>query len=131
MKKLSKDQIGEIANITDSLRTTKMELDSAIEVYNKQVLDACSELGIAVQAINHVIDTAIEFRDSIIQEIDDYAGERSEKWQGSDACGKLQQWKSEFEELELEYIDIEIPETLEPCDFDEEKLTNVRESVYT
>jgi len=59
----------------------------------------------AIAAYNETLGEAREFVEEITGAIDEYVGERSEKWQEGDKAQALESWKEEWEGLELEDIE--------------------------
>lgn len=87
MKKLSKDQRIHLFSHADSL---------------KECYDKYEE---AVDKLNESIQAARDFRDEVVQEMQDYFDERSEKWHETENGQSYEAWKSEWEGFELEEID--------------------------
>jgi hypothetical protein len=63
---------------------------------------------------NEVLSEGRSWRDNVVQEMQDYYDERSEKWQQSDKGQAHEAWKRQFDEEELEDVELEKPEPLEP-----------------
>lgn len=59
----------------------------------------------AIEALNDVIEEANEFRSDIVSQMDDYIGDRSEKWPESESGQTYTQWHDEWEQAELESVD--------------------------
>lgn len=129
MRKLSKVNSKTRDEIVTRFRELKTELEESISKYNEAVSEAFKEVAEAKDALNEAIKDGASFRDDIVSEMDEYVGDRSEKWQESDAAQEYESWKSEWEQCELEEIDIEEPTELDMPDFNEEELGDIRESV--
>jgi uncharacterized protein YukE len=112
VKKLSKTQQNELnAHVTD-LATKKQEIDDTWEKFEQ----AWRELATAIGEYNTSLAAVTEWRDGIVQEMSDYLGERSEKWQEGDAGQAYQAWMDEWEGLDLEEVDT--PDMPDAPDFD-------------
>jgi hypothetical protein len=129
LRKLSKANIKTRDDIVTCFRNLKGELEKAIGDYNETVADAFKSVEEAKDALNEAIKDGASLRDDIVAEMDEYVGERSEKWQESDAASEYEGWKSEWEGCELEEVEIEKPEDIDMPDFNEEALGDIRESV--
>jgi chromosome segregation ATPase len=102
MKKLSKN---------DLLR--REDLKTKLEEAWKEVTDAktnldnsVSSVNSAIQGYNEVVKEVSEWRDSITSQMEDYASERSEKWEDSDAGSSYSDWKTEWENLDTEEVEL-------------------------
>jgi len=99
MKGLNKDQKAQLETVRSELDMRFESLEQAIENYNS------------------VIREAKDLRDEIVAAVDDYTSERSEKWQESERAGEYESFKSQWEDLELE--EVEIPDGASPLMLDD------------
>jgi hypothetical protein len=106
MKKLSKDQLKQHADIADRLGTARDALEAALE----ECFAVTGVIGEAWVAYQEAIVEAASFRDDLVRAMDDYAGERSDKWTESDAGSAYEEWKSEWENLAIEEGDMDPPD---------------------
>lgn len=114
MKKLTKTQLNERDKLAKDLRDSTTELNAEIEKYNAALNAAKPDLEAAITKHNETLSAVRDWRDNIVSEMENYEGERSEKWSESDAASEFQDWKGEFENLEpIDDIEIELPEELE------------------
>ena len=60
----------------------------------------------AIDNYNSMIREVRELRDEIVTAVDDYVAERSEKWQESERAGEYADFKSFWEDMELEEVDV-------------------------
>ena len=88
MKRLSKAQNAERHNLTEEL----IALHTAVEQ--------------ALAELNEKIAEARDFRDSIVNSMEEYMLDRSDKWQDSDAGQNYSDWKDNWENAELEEIEL-------------------------
>lgn len=118
MKKLTKTQVTARDKHAEDIRNAIAELNGDIEIYNKAIEEAKSNLEPAITKLNECLEAARNWRDEVVAEMDDYAGNRSEKWSEGDAGQTFESWKQEFENLELEDVEIEFPEELDVVEDD-------------
>lgn len=62
----------------------------------------------AVAEYNAIITEAQDWRDGIVERLDTYESERSDKWWDSDAASLHEDWKASFADAEIEEIEVEI-----------------------
>lgn len=74
MKKLDKDQSKRKSELADNLRAAREAADKAVEAYG----DVLAEIA--------------DFAQEVHGAMEDYSGERSEKWQEGDAGQQYQSW---------------------------------------
>ncbi len=110
MKKFAKADTARIAELVQDLNDKASQVTSAIEAANAKV----SEANEAIDAYNAVLEEVSSFRDDMVGKMEDYVGERSEKWQESDAASSYQDWQSEWESIDLAEVthieDVTIPD---------------------
>jgi DNA repair exonuclease SbcCD ATPase subunit len=113
MKKLNKAQEADKGKLSSELFDAHTALEDAITKYNETIEAAKEAVETAVTDFNEKLGAARDFCEQIVSDMDNYESERSEKWQESDAASAFQDWKSEWESVELEDLDVEFPEALE------------------
>ena|SRR5215469_9890749 len=123
MKAITKQQQREIDAALDVLREAASELEAAIEAYN----EALEPLRERIEgALDHYNEKGSELRAvylDIHAEAQAYYDDRSERWQEGDAGEEYQEWLDKLENLEIEELDIDMPEPLdrpEIPDFDDD-----------
>jgi hypothetical protein len=110
MKRLNKTQQNELSAHIAMLADKKIEIEAAWERFEL----AHGELAEAIGEYNGALTNVIEWRDGIVNEMTDYQGERSDKWQEGDAGQQYQSWIDEWEGLELDEVEVpEIPDAPE------------------
>jgi hypothetical protein len=85
----------------DEVVAAEDEVNEALARYNEQL-----------NAYNETVVEVNEFKDGIVNALQEYFDEKSEKWQEGDAGQELEALKSEWEGIEIEEIDhleIEFP----------------------
>lgn len=111
MKRFSKDDDRTRAEIVDELNGAVADIDSEFE----KVEAAVQAFNQKVDAYNGVLQKARDWQSDVVQQIDDYMGEKSEKWLDGDAGQAYQSWRDDIENETLDDIDqMEVPEKPEP-----------------
>lgn len=111
MKKLSADQKKDKDGHAEAIREAWSKLDglwgeveAAVAAYNEGVAE-----------MNEKLSDAETWRDEIVQEMDDYMSERSEKWLDGDAGQNYESWKGEWENVSFESVsELEVNQPDEP-----------------
>jgi hypothetical protein len=113
MKRLSKEQLAARDELVKRLRDAAEKIEDEIDNVNA-----------IIEQYNHVLTDVETFRDEVVGEMETYYDERSEKWQETDAGSSYQDWKSQFEALDIDQLeqleldDLRLADDLE--DFPEE-----------
>lgn len=111
MKKLDKSTILQRDKLAVRFSDQYSVLEKSANAFNAALSAALDEhwgpLEEAVEAYNAVIADANAWKGEISEEIEDYIGGRSEKWQESDKAREYEQWKAEFQD---DFEQIEMPE---------------------
>lgn len=100
MRKLTKEQLETRDTLQQQLEAKHAEMEAAINAYNSVVEE---------------VDT---WRDAIVSAIESYVENRSEKWQEGEKAQAYDEWKSSFEDIDCDPI--EVPEALSLADCEEE-----------
>jgi chromosome segregation ATPase len=114
MKKLGVGQRKDWQKLISDARDAQSELEADIALYNTAIEEAKGNLEPAITKMNEALEAARQFRDSIVEQMDEYVSNRSDKWQEGDAASEYESWKQEWENLELEDFEFEFPEAQEP-----------------
>ncbi len=117
MKKHTKEQTAALEKISDALMASSTELADAIDALNDTMLEKIAVVNEKLEAYNAFLAEARELRDTILEAMTEYRDGRSEKWAEGDAGSQYASWIDVHENLELDDVEIEEPETLEPPDF--------------
>lgn len=112
MKRLGAGHSKEWQKLIEDVRNAQTELSSSIEAYNTALEAAKADVEPAVNKMNEALEAARQFRDSIVEQIESYVSDRSEKWAESDAASTIEDWKQEWENAEIEDVELELPEAL-------------------
>ena len=113
MNKLSKDQLADRDARLATLEETGKALLDAVDEYNKAIEDAFDKLDPLVKAYNVAVSDALEFAQEVATDIDDYIGDKSEKWQEGERGQAYIAWRDEWDGWSLESVDISAPDAWE------------------
>lgn len=117
MKRLSKQQQQTRSQLIEALRKAQSKLAKAVDDANA-IID--NEIAGAVDAYNEALGELSSFRDEIVGEMETYADERSDKWRESEAGSSYEEWKNEWEGLDMDELDqFEPLESPEPSHADD------------
>jgi uncharacterized protein YukE len=112
MKKLSKEQLKQHADLSTELHGAHEALDEAIEQYNKKVVEAFAAIHPFIEQFNSKVEEVNAFIEEIHAEQESYFDEKSERWQDGDAGSAYSDWMSMWE-LAVEEVELEEPSELE------------------
>ena len=112
MKTLLKTQLTERDALCTRLRDTYAALEAAIETYNAAVADQWQPVADALDAYNAVVADAQGWREDIAGTIQSEIEEHSDTWQEGDKGQAFAAWQAEWEQADLETIEMEAPEPL-------------------
>lgn len=101
MKGLTKEQRERLDAIVASLEDKFNKLTAAVDEYNDALSTMWGEVERAQRDYNEAVSDAIDFRDEIVGEVETYMGERSEKWQEGERAESYENFKSEWEGVDL------------------------------
>ena len=101
MKRLTKERKERLAGFVTGLQAVNMDIDEAYEELERAHEKFCETL----DRFNEGLAEAVEFRDEIVGEMNDYADDKSEKWQDGDAGQSYREWINEWENCELSEVD--------------------------
>ena len=113
MKKLSKPELKQRDEFADALEAALNKVCDLVDDYNARVKQMWQPLEVALSEYNGIVDDAQNFRDGIVEQMQNYIDERSEHWQESDTGIAYVEWKDSWEALSVEPLEIEQPEEIE------------------
>lgn len=112
MKKLSKAQQEEKAKLLGELEDAFGDVENAISDLNEKVKEMWGDVEDRVSDYNAVVEKANEFIGTVAESMQEYADERSEKWQESDAASSFAEWQGQWEE-QLEDLELFAPDEID------------------
>jgi len=118
--KLTKAQIADREQLVTSLREKGEALNAAIVTFNETVAGQGEALTTAIQTYNEQLEEARSFVGTIAEDMRGEFDEKSEKWQEGDKGQEVQAWVEAWEGVDLEDVEVEIPEAIEEIDADED-----------
>ena len=110
--KLTKADIAARDMIAAGLRARYAELESVLDEFNSARLSAWSSIEAAQNAYNDELEFAREWLALRMEEIEDFVQGKSEKWAEGERAASVEAFKSEFESVDLEEIQIPQPDDL-------------------
>lgn len=117
MKKFTKEQQAEIDKAIQEASLAQDELTEAIGEFNQQKDDIVATLEAAVEKYNEKIQAIKDAYESVAEDARAYYDERSEKWQEGDAGTNYMEWIDQLEAVDLDEVELDIPEDIEMPDF--------------
>lgn len=120
--KLTKAQIKQRNILTAELEEARSDLANAISEYNSAVSAAFAKLTEAKDEYNGKLEDARNFAADVVQVIDDYTVDKSDKWQESDKAQEIQSWRDTWDSLNLEDIEFDEPDELDDSQIEEHNI---------
>ena len=102
MKSLSKEQVEQLANLTAEVRMAEDDVTTVRDEINNLIM---TKLNNKIDAYNEVVTKVAEFVDKITAEMENFAEDKGDVWSESDAGSNYQDWRAEWEGLDLGEID--------------------------
>jgi hypothetical protein len=121
MKRLSKGQKQQRADLVTRLNDAAEAVRAALAVVNTEI---AGKLNSAIENYNLVVSVVEAFRDEIVSEMENYASDRSDRWQKSEKGDRHEAWKQEWEGLDVTALD-----AIDEIDEPEMAHTNELESI--
>lgn len=113
MKALTKEQRKDWEGRLETLNEKFTALADAVAAYNEAVAKAWDGIAAAQTEYNAAVENAVEFRDQVVSDIDDYVDEKSDKWKEGEKADNYQTWKDAWEGAEIPESELEQPDDLE------------------
>ena len=113
MKKLSRIMLTERGNVCDRLRTAFEALEKAVDTFNETMTAQWEDVDAATTIYNAVVAEAREWFENVANEIQEEIDSHNEKWQDSERGQAYMAWQVEYEQVDLEEIEMEQPQSLE------------------
>jgi len=97
MTKLSKNDLERRTALIEQLNAAHAALTEAVNDYNADIEEAWSKVDDAQNVYNAALSEAQEWVNDISAQIDDYIGERTDKWREGEKGEAYNNWKSEYD----------------------------------
>jgi hypothetical protein len=102
MRKISKDIEVDRTRIASELRSAALDIEIA-RVAAVKAVDAMND---KIRVYNSLLEDARELRDGVVADMEEYMGDRSDRWRESEASQTYEEWKSAWEYAELDDVDM-------------------------
>lgn len=113
MKILSMAQIEKRREVVEGLRSAVESVNEAIEEFNEAAEKAFGAVASSVSEYNEALRAAVDFVEEVTSDAKCYFDERSEAWQEGEVGRQYQDWISEWENLNLEEMEVDQPDNLD------------------
>lgn len=112
--KLTKAEATQKADLVAGLESASVDLDAALVLANDRLAEVRDGMEAAVDAYAERLGEARDFRDGLVARLQDEIDSKSEKWQEGSKGEAAIALKDEWESLDLDDLEIDMP-----GDFDE------------
>jgi hypothetical protein len=129
VKKLDKQQRERKAELLEAAFAAREALNAAVARFNELMAQEWAGVEKEAEALNAAISDLTSFRDEVMQSMEDYAGERSEKWQESEAGQNYAAWMEQWEGLRVDEVELERPADVDEPDVDLDDFDQLPEEV--
>ena len=120
MKRLTADQIARKASLVEQLRAARNDVDIAIDVFNEEIREAWKRLEKARSDYNGVLDQAADLAREVESDLENYAAEKSDKWNDSPAgqahAAWFEEWGSVNHDGDFQVLELDAPDELPPLE---------------
>jgi DNA repair ATPase RecN len=115
---MSKNQLKQRDELLDAVRTKQKALNGEIAEYNDKLAELREKLEESVNDCDGAISDLRNFIESVRDEAQSEYDDKSEKWQQDDKGQSVLDWINTFDAINLEDVDIELPEGIAEVEFD-------------
>jgi len=119
--RLSRQQLAERNVLAADLREKAAMLNAAIAAFNQAIEPASRAVAEALEDYNEILEKARALAGVVAEAAQDEFDARSERWRGSDEGITVRSWIEQWE-MNLDDIDLEVPEPLSEINSDEHAL---------
>jgi regulator of replication initiation timing len=113
MKKLTKEFLTDRDDLLKKLIAARDDLEEAVNEFNEK-LDALKQnLQEKVEDYNNTLNHLESWRDEVVSAMENYRDERSEKWHESSVGQAYDDWISEYQNIELDEIEVDMPDDVD------------------
>ena len=111
--KLTKAEVKEGEVHIDSLEVASTGINAAVEAFNNGLEVMRSDFKIAVDSYNEQLASIREFTANVANRFEDEISDKSDRWQEGDAGNAAAELRDAWQNIELEDIEIDLPEDIE------------------
>jgi cell division septum initiation protein DivIVA len=119
--RLSTQQLAECDALAANLREKAATLNAAIAAFNQAIEPVSRAVAAALDDYNEILEKARALAGDVAEAAQDEFDARTERWRASDKGIKVRSWIEQWE-VNLDDIDLEVPEPLTEIDPDEQAL---------
>ena len=112
MKALTKQGLRECSELSQRLQLTYARLETEVELFNEALAQHWGRVDDACIAYQRVVDDVRNWCEDVATQIQEEIDSHQEKWQDSERGQAFVQWQQEYEQADLEDINLEQPEPL-------------------
>ena len=102
MKRLSKSQETARAQLVNDLREAAKKVEEPRDEINMLIRE---KLNPSIDSYNEALSALVEFRDEVVSEMETYFDERGDAWKEGDAGSTYEEWKGQWENVELSEVE--------------------------
>lgn len=107
MTKLKKTELAQLNELTGRVQSAFDDLDSSCSIYNEEKTEDNKKAVVeALSTYNESLEPLNEFRQSVVDSIQEYIDGKSDRWQEGDKAAAYQDWMGAWEE-EFEAVGFE------------------------
>lgn len=114
MKSIPKQVRKDIDDIVAKLRAEQAEIDGALSEYEDAVTSGRDQINEKIAAYNEKLTELREIVTEQVSAMDDYMGDKSEKWQDGERGQEYSEWKDTWDNAgasidDIEELQVEVP----------------------
>ena len=109
MKTLTKKHLMERNELSLQLQHAYAELETEVECYNEAINEQFQKVADAQKVYQSVVQRSRDWCEDVAAEIQEEIDSHHEKWQDSERGQAFVQWQQEYDQYDLEDIDLEQP----------------------
>lgn len=113
MKQLNKQHQKDVADALGACRDASNKLNAAITAYNEAMAPHKEAVEEALEEYNNKVGELKSVYEGIANDARGYFDERTERWQESETGQAYEEWVEQLEELDIEEVEIELPEEID------------------
>lgn len=117
MRSLSGVQVKQKSELAKLLTDSESSVARAISVFNEAIETQWEDVQAALDAYNQAVEQTNEFIQEVHEAQEEYIGNRTDIWYQSPNGEAYVDWASEWE-MEIETLDVEIPEPVDEPEFE-------------
>lgn len=118
MKSLTGKQAEQLSDLQEKLQSASQKIESAIADFNANVNELWGDLVLdSINEYNNLVKLAQQFAEVTTGKSQGYYNSQSEDWQQGDKGNAYQDWIDEWDEADLQEIELRMPDETDVPDF--------------